>query len=123
MDKCTECMCKGCSTTLKARKALEEKFSNSPELKEGHITWWDVSQSYVAKREDFQELADYWNQILNAWRLRQPDIDLLEAKVEELQRKITLSVDAIEKILARRTDISTAEAQDLLFILKILKNG
>ena len=72
----------------KCREDLEAKFANSPELKEGHITWCDLSHSYVAKTEDFKESADYWNQILNAWRLRQPDIDLLEAKVEELKATI-----------------------------------
>ncbi|WP_372552624.1 hypothetical protein [Acinetobacter pittii] len=72
----------------KCREDLEAKFANSPELKEGHITWWEESHSYVAKTQDFQESADYWNQILNAWQLRQPDIDLLEAKVEELKATI-----------------------------------
>lgn len=72
----------------KCREDLEAKFANSPELKEGHITWCDLSHSYVAKTEDFKESADYWNQILNAWQLRQPDIDLLEAKVEELKATI-----------------------------------
>lgn len=72
----------------KCREDLEAKFANSPELKEGHITWWEESHSYVAKTQDFQESADYWNQIRNAWQLRQPDIDLLEAKVEELKATI-----------------------------------
>ncbi|QAB40061.1 hypothetical protein EHF38_06825 [Acinetobacter baumannii] len=82
----------------KCREDLEAKFANSPELKEGHIFWWDVSQSYVAKTEDFQESADYWNQILNAWRLRQPDIDLLEAKVEELQKQLSEYIFVAETI-------------------------
>ncbi|MBR7715580.1 hypothetical protein [Acinetobacter nosocomialis] len=74
----------------KCREALEAQFANSPELRDGHITWWDESNSYIAKTEAFQESADYWNKILNAWRLRQPDIDLLEAKVEELQTQLSL---------------------------------
>lgn len=101
----------------KCREDLEAKFANSPELKEGHIFWWDVSQSYVAKTEDFQESADYWNQILNAWRLRQPDIDLLEAKVEELQRRNQMLNDNIKEQgqkLVYQNEVIETQAEKLL---------
>lgn len=80
----------------KCREALEAQFANSPELRDGHITWWDESNSYIAKTEAFQESADYWNKILNAWRLRQPDIDLLEAKVEELEGKLKQAYEDVD---------------------------
>lgn len=92
MDKKNECLCEICETTLKPRKALEEMFSNSPELKNGYITWWHTGSSYIAKTEQYEESANYWNQILNAWVLRQPDIDSLEKKVEELQKRVDLAI-------------------------------
>jgi hypothetical protein len=96
----------------KCREDLEAKFANSPELKDGHISWWDVSQSYIAKTEDFQESADYWNQILNAWRLRQPDIDLLEAKVEELQKQKSLQELEVNQI-AQANQVWQSKCQEL----------
>ena len=101
----------------KCREDLEAKFANSPELKEGHITWCDLSHSYVAKTEDFKESADYWNQILNAWRLRQPDIDLLEAKVEELQRRNQMLNDNIKEQgqkLVYQNEVIETQAEKLL---------
>ncbi|WP_099475520.1 hypothetical protein [Acinetobacter pittii] len=98
MDKKNECLCEVCETTLKPRKALEEMFSNSPELKNGYITWWHTGSSYIAKTEQYEESANYWNQILNAWVLRQPDIDSLEKKVEELQKRVDAAHDTLTEL-------------------------